>query len=135
MLPYKIEYLHKKDYIYTQFLPNFSEKFLNEMFLNRNQLISKYNCKYLLSDCSHLEILSFDGQAWIKSNIVDKLSEIGIIKVAIILPKNILGRIIIKSILSTSQTPINIQQFIHKEDALNWLKGVKGNIIQRHSLT
>lgn len=85
-------------------------------------IVATYKLRYWLANSSKIDLIQPEDQTWTSKVLLPGLSEMGVKKVAIIIPENLYNHMAIAAIMvhGKEDTTFDFQYFVKKEEAINW---------------
>ena len=86
------------------------------------ETVKQYNLKNWLADTSGIDEIKPQDQDWTNENILFPISNLGVKKVALIIPENVYNHLAISSMMVRGKSKFRFQSqyFVHKKEALQW---------------
>ncbi len=86
-------------------------------------LLKKYNTSKLLGNTSNSEVISVEDQDWSNNDWAKRAVKAGLRHNAIVLPKDIFGRLSIESVIDNAKI-VKVKYFNSMAEAKDWLKKI-----------
>jgi|SRR5688572_8671713 len=86
------------------------------------ETVARHNLKNWLADARLIDEIKAADHDWTNENILVPISDLGVKKVAIIMPESVYNHLAISSIMVKGKSRFKFESryFVHKKDALDW---------------
>lgn len=120
----KIEVEEENQSIIMSWSGSFTSELYREAMDYSLDLVASKNLKYWLTNSSNIGLIKPEDQNWTSQTLLPRLSELGVEKVAIIVPDDLNSHMAIASIMVNGKESItfDMHYFVKKEDAAEWFK-------------
>lgn len=100
----------------------FSSAQYREATLNCVEAVKQFQIRSWLADTSKIDEIKAEDQDWTNENVLIPISDLGVKKVAIIIPENVYNHLSISAIMvkGKSRFRFESQLFVHKKEAVDW---------------
>ncbi|MBK0402379.1 hypothetical protein I5M27_05245 [Adhaeribacter sp. BT258] len=118
----KIEVDEKTATLIMSWNGKFTSMQYREATLNCVEAVKQFNLKNWLADTSKIGEIKTQDQDWTNENILIPISDLGVKKVALIIPEDVYNHLAISSIMvkGKSRFRFESQYFVQKREAVEW---------------
>ena len=85
-------------------------------------IVAEHNIKNWLADARLIDEIRAEDHEWTNENVLVPISNLGVKKVAIIMPESVYNHLAISSIMVKGKSRFKFESsyFVHKKEALDW---------------
>jgi glucan-binding YG repeat protein len=88
------------------------------------EAVKSFQLKNWLADTSRIGEIKPEDQTWTNENVLFPISDLGVRKVAIVIPEDVYNHLAISSIMvqGKGRFKFTSQYFVHRSEAFNWIR-------------